>query len=71
MEVPTVLSPSLLQQQSAEQIVGNPVPRGLQGFRRGQVSPASSSFSCSADEAFEGFFRTCPRKKKVRSLASR
>ena len=28
MEVPTVLSPSLLQQQLAEQIVDIPVPRG-------------------------------------------
>ena len=47
VEVPTVLSPSLLPQQRAEQIVDNPVPRGrrgggggLQGFLPVQNSTA-------------------------------
>ena len=42
VEVPTVLSPSLLQQHFAEQIVDNPVPRGRgEGSRRWR----SSAFS--------------------------
>ena len=52
VEVPTVLSPSLLELQSAEQIVDNPVPRGrggsggvrsLQGFLPEQNSTAPVS----------------------------
>ena len=45
VEVPTVLSLALLQQQIAEQIVDNPVPRGRgrrrQSFLSGQNSTAS------------------------------
>ena len=37
VEVPTVLSPALLQQEVAEQIVDNPVPRG-RGARGGLPS---------------------------------
>ena len=48
-----------------EQNVDIPVPRGgLQDFRPGQVSTASSSFSRSADEAFEGFFFALFREEK-------
>ena len=49
VEVPTVLSYSLLQQRTAEQIIGLPVPGrgggargGLQGLPQGQVSTAST-----------------------------
>ena len=62
--------------QFAEQIVDIPDPaEGLQGFRPGQGSTASSSSSHSpagvlgdADEPFEGFFRTFsppPKSAKV------
>ena len=72
VEVPTILSPSLLQQQAAELIVDYPVPRGregsggegLQGFGPGQFSTASSSFSCSVDEGLKEGFRTFPRVKR-------
>ena len=50
-----------------EQIVDIPArSRGLQGFRRGQGSTASSSSRSlsDADEGFEGFFRNFPRPKK-------
>ena len=61
VEVPTTLSLSLLQQQRAEQIVDNPVPcGGLQGFRQGHGSFASSAISRPAD----GWFRTFPGVKK-------
>ena len=47
------------------QIVDTPVRSGgLQGFRPGQVSTASSSLPRSADEAVEGVFRTFPRFQK-------
>ena len=49
VEVPTVLTYSLLQQRTAEQIIDFPVPGrgggargGLQGLPRGQSSPASA-----------------------------
>ena len=49
-----------------EQIVDFPVSRGgLQEFRPGQ-GPAASS-SVSPGHAGEGFFRTFPKIKKVRS----
>ena len=69
VEAPTVLSPSLLQQQLAEQI---PVRSGgLHGFRPGPFSAASSSLPRSADEAFEGFCsHFSPISKKVRSRAA-
>ena len=58
--------------QSAEQLVDLPVPGGgLQGFRPGQGSTASSSCSHSpagvhedANEPDEGGFCTCPRPEK-------
>ena len=65
VEVPTVLSPSLLRQLCAEQIDDIPVRRGgLQGYRPGQIRTASSS-SLAADEAFQGFFsHFSPKQKK-------
>ena len=75
VEVPTVLSPSSLRQQRAEQFVDIPVPRGrregggsLQGSRPGQFSAASSSLLRSADEVFTRVFRTLPRPKKSARL---
>ena len=62
MEVPTVLSPALLQQQTAEQPVDVPVPRGrgwrrLQGFltehRVQQRSPLSRSLTSLLVEVFK------------------
>ena len=58
VEVPTIL-------YFLKQTVDIPVPAEvLQGFRPGQISTTSSSFSRSADEPFEGDFRTFPQKKK-------
>ena len=53
------------------QIVANPAPGGgLQGFRSGHSSSASSSSPAGvhgfADDPGEGFFRTFPERKKVR-----
>ena len=51
MEVPTILSLSLLQQQRAEQTVDNPVPRRSSGgWRRSSRSFARTGFN-SADRA--------------------
>ena len=101
VEVPTIVSFSPLQRQTAEQIIEIPVPLrggvrgeqgGFQGLSSGQNSTAriveqnvdipvpagglhdlphpgaSSSSAVSRDERGQGFFfRTFPRKKKVRS----
>ena len=55
-----------------QQIVDSPVlGGGLQDFRPGHCSTASSSFShvpaAAAGEVFTGFFALFPAEKKVRS----
>ena len=53
MEVPTVLSPSLLQQQTVEQTVNIPVPRGRGGSGGGGFQGFSprTEFNCVACSA--------------------
>ena len=55
-------SERILEQIVDSRVVGG----GLQDFRPGQSSSASSSPAGFADELGEWFFRTFPRKKKVR-----
>ena len=58
VEVPTVLSPSVLQQRFAEQIVDNPVPCGDLHV---PLSAHGASSAVSRDEAF--FTRFFPWEK--------
>ena len=62
VEVPTVLSPALLQQLYAEQIVDNPVPGG--GLHNPLPVPGASS-AVSRDELWQGVFRTFPVEKSA------
>ena len=54
VKVPTILSPSLLQQQGAELIVHNQVPRGRRGLGRWRSSRFSprTEFNCVACSAY-------------------
>ena len=60
-----------ISERIVEQNVDFPVDGGLQDFRPGQSSSASSSSPAgvhgSADGPGEGFFRTSPKNQKVRS----